>query len=126
MIDLDLIEQQCKGAIESGCGHLPVLECGNSVKLMEVISRLRSAESEIDELLSMLRQAEKDAARYKDEIEAAGFDIGNLSSKLERADSVIFEVERVLSERQKNGSFDCDDLLSEAQYYIDNHQGIKE
>lgn len=32
---------------------------------MEVISRLRSAESEIDELLSMLRQAEKDAARYR-------------------------------------------------------------
>ena len=78
------------------------------------------------ELITRLRKAEKDAARYKDEIEAAGFDIGNLSSKLERADSVIFEVERVLSERQKNGSFDCDDLLSEAQYYIDNHQGIKE
>ena len=78
------------------------------------------------ELLMRLSQAEKDAARYKDKIEAAGFDIGNLSSKLERADSVIFEVERVLSERHKNGSFDCDDLLSEAQYYIDNHQGIKE
>ena len=78
------------------------------------------------ELITRLRQAEKDAARYKNEVEAAKFDIGNLSSKLERADSVIFEVERVLSERQKNGSFDCDDLLSEAQYYIDNHQGIKE
>ena len=65
MIDLDKIEQQCKGAIENGYGHLPVLECGNAVKLMEVISRLRSAESEIDELLSMLRQAEKDAARYR-------------------------------------------------------------
>lgn len=24
MIDLDKIEQQCKGAIESGYGHLPV------------------------------------------------------------------------------------------------------
>ena len=65
MIDLDIIERQCKGAIENGYGHLPVVECGNAVKLMEVISRLRSAESEIDELLSMLRQAEKDAARYR-------------------------------------------------------------
>ena len=81
---------------------------------------------ECESLVSRLRQAEKDAARYKDAIEAAGFDIGNLSSKLERADSVIFEVEMVLSERQKNGSFDCDDLLSEAQYYINNHQGVKE
>ena len=81
---------------------------------------------ELKLLAERLISAEKDAARYKDEIEAAWFDIGNLSSKLERADSVIFEVERVLSERQKNGSFDCDDLLSEAQYYIDNHQGIKE
>lgn len=77
-------------------------------------------------LVERIIAAEKDAARYKDAIEAAGFDIGNLSSKLERADSVIFEVERVLSERQKNGSFDCDDLLSEAQYYINNHQGVKE
>ena len=81
---------------------------------------------ELKLLAERLISAEKDAARYKNEVEAAKFDIGNLSSKLERADSVIFEVERVLSERQKNGSFDCDDLLSEAQYYIDNHQGIKE
>ena len=65
MIDLDKIEQQCKGAIENGCGHLPVLGCGNAVKLMEVISRLRYAESETGAILSMLRQAEKDAARYR-------------------------------------------------------------
>ena len=65
MIDLDKIEQQCKGAIENGYGHLPVVECGNAVKLMEVVSRLRAAESEIDELLSMFRQSEKDAALYR-------------------------------------------------------------
>ena len=65
MIDLDKIEQQCKGAIENGYGHLPVLECGNAVKLMEVISRLRYAESETDAILSMLRHSEKDAARYR-------------------------------------------------------------
>lgn len=65
MIDLDKIEQQCKGAIENGYGHLPVVEYGNAVKLMEVVSRLRAAESEIDELLSMFRQSEKDAARYR-------------------------------------------------------------
>ena len=65
MIDLDKLEQQCKGAIENGYGHLPVLECGNAVKLMEVISRLRYAESETDVILSMLRQSEKDAARYR-------------------------------------------------------------
>ena len=65
MIDLDKIEQQCKGAIENGCGHLPVLGCGNAVKLMEVISRLRYAEAETGAILSMLRQSEKDAARYR-------------------------------------------------------------
>ena len=65
MIDLDKIERQCKGAIENGYGHLPVLECGNAVKLMEVISRIRYAESETDAILSMLRQSEKDAARYR-------------------------------------------------------------
>ena len=78
------------------------------------------------ELITRLRQAEKDASRYRDEIEAARFDIGNLSSKLERADSVIFEVERVLSGSQRNGIFEHKDLLSEAQYYIDKHQGVKE
>lgn len=65
MIDLDKIERQCKGAIENGYGHLPVLECGNAVKLMEVISRIRYAESETNAILSMLRQSEKDAARYR-------------------------------------------------------------
>ena len=65
MIDLDKIEQQCKGAIENGCGHLPVLGCGNAVKLMEVVSRLRYAEAETGAILSMLRQSEKDAARYR-------------------------------------------------------------
>ena len=109
MIDLDEYEEAIIFKQELECGG--VIAVGRD-DLLHIIDRLR--------------QAEKDAARYKDEIEAAGFDIGNLSSKLERADSVIFEVERVLSERQKNGSFDCDDLLSEAQYYIDNHQGIKE
>ena len=105
-------------------------------RLMQAFRADRPDEWTMDEFIGMaeqmhkeielLRQAEKDAERHKDEIEAAGFDIGNLSSKLERADSVIFEVERVLSERQKNGFFECDDLLSEAQYYIDNHQGVKE
>ena len=51
MIDLDKIEQQCKNAMQNGYGHLPVIECGNAVKVMELITRLR--------------QAEKDAARYR-------------------------------------------------------------
>ena len=93
---------------------------------IEMGSVIAVGRDDLINIIASLRQAEKDASRYKDAIEAAGFDIGNLSSKLERADSVIFEVERVLSERQKNGSFDCDDLLSEAQYYINNHQGVKE
>lgn len=76
-------------------------------------------------LVERIIAAEKDAARYKDDIESARFDIGNLSSKLERADSVISEVERVLSERQRNGDFSLDDLLSEAEYYINNHHGVK-
>ena len=79
MIDLDKIERQCKGAIENGYGHLPVLECGNAVKLMEVISRIRYAESETDAILSMLRHSEKDAARYRfmrdmsDEVDVSRF-----------------------------------------------------
>lgn len=112
MIDIDEIETICDFMIEEGMDYYPPAGCGTAAHIKELIARLR--------------QAEKDAERYKNEVEAARFDIGNLSSKLERADSVIFEVERVLSERQKNGSFDCDDLLSEAQYYIDKHQGIKE
>lgn len=105
-------------------------------RLMQAFRADRPSEWQIDEFICMaeqmnkeielLRQAEKDAARYRNEAEADKFDIGNLSSKLERADSVIFEVERVLSERQKNGFFECDDLLSEAQYYINKHQGVKE
>ena len=51
MIDLDKIEQQCKNAMQNGYGHLPVIECGNAVKVMELITRIR--------------QAEKDAARYR-------------------------------------------------------------
>ena len=76
MIDLDKIERQCKGAIENGYGHLPVLECGNAVKLMEVISRIRYAESETGAILSMLRQAEKDAARYRWIKENSQFGVG--------------------------------------------------
>ncbi|AFC22640.1 hypothetical protein [Aeromonas phage 51] len=76
MIDLDKIEQQCKGAIENGCGHLPVLGCGNAVKLMEVISRLRYAEAETGAILSMVRQAEKDAARYRWIKENSKFGVG--------------------------------------------------
>ena len=51
MIDLDKIEQQCKNAMQNGYGHLPVIECGNAVKVMELITRIR--------------KAEKDAARYR-------------------------------------------------------------
>ncbi|MGL4354118.1 MAG: hypothetical protein ACRCVV_14760 [Shewanella sp.] len=51
MIDLDSIEAQCKSSIANGYGHLPVIDCGNAVKVMELITRLR--------------QAEKDAARYR-------------------------------------------------------------
>lgn len=50
MIDLNVIEAQCKSSIANGYGHLPVIDCGNAVKVMELITRLR--------------QAEKDAARY--------------------------------------------------------------
>ena len=51
MIDLDKIEQQCKNAMQNGYGHLPVIECGNAVKVMELITRIR--------------KAEKDAERYR-------------------------------------------------------------
>lgn len=51
MIDIDKIESQCNAAIQNGYGHLPVIECGNAAKVLE--------------LISLLRQAEKDAARYR-------------------------------------------------------------
>lgn len=51
MIDLDELEAKCSMAISNGYGHLPVIDCGNAVKISELITRLR--------------QAEKDAARYR-------------------------------------------------------------
>lgn len=109
MIDLDKLQKVAERAAKIQAGKEQLFSADEVIAVFEKLS-----------------QTEKDAARYRDEIEAARFDIGNLSSKLERADSVIFEVERVLSESQRNGCFDCDDLLSEAQYYIDNNQGVKE
>lgn len=51
MIDIELVQNQCEAAIKNGYGHLPVIECGNAVKINELITRLR--------------EAEKDAARYR-------------------------------------------------------------
>lgn len=51
MIDVDKIEERCKSAMQNGYGHLPVIECGNAVK--------------ISELIGLLRQSEKDASRYR-------------------------------------------------------------
>lgn len=109
MIDIDKYEEAIIFKQE--------LECGGVIAV---------GRDDLLNIIDMLRQYEKDAARYNDDIESARFDIGNLSSKLERADSVISEVERVLSERQRNGDFSLDDLLSEAEYYINNHQGVKQ
>ena len=59
-------------SIEFYCGmsrEMKALKCSEMcVKtddMIELVSRLRYAESEIDAILSMLRQAEKDAARYR-------------------------------------------------------------
>ena len=41
-----------------------------------------------------------------------------LVKKLQTAESTLDEVERVLSEAQKNGNYDFDDLLAETQYCI--------
>lgn len=110
MIDLELIEQQCKGAIESGYGHLPVVECVNAVKLMEVISRLRSAESEIDELLSMLRQAEKDASRYRWLRESASTeDHGGFAYNFRLVDAI-----RYMPGAAPNETMDIDAAIDEA------------
>lgn len=51
MIDVEFVQNQCETAIKNGYGHLPVIECGNAVKINELITRLR--------------EAEKDAARYR-------------------------------------------------------------
>ena len=74
MIDLDKLESRCKKASRNGDGNHPVIASAESI--VELISRLRSAESEIDELLSMLRQAEKDAARYRWIKENSQFGVG--------------------------------------------------
>ena len=59
-------------SIEFYCGmsrEMKALKCSEMcVKtddMIELVSRLRYAESETDAILSMLRQAEKDAARYR-------------------------------------------------------------
>ena len=41
-----------------------------------------------------------------------------LVMKLDMAESVIFEVERVLSEMQRNGAFSLDDLVAEVEFCI--------
>ena len=110
MIDLDKIEQQCKGAIENGYGHLPVLECGNAVKLMEVISRLRYAESETDAILSMLRHSEKDAARYRWLRESASTENhGGLAYDFRLVDAI-----RYMPGATPNETMDIDDAIDEA------------
>ena len=63
MIDLDKLESRCKKASRNGDGKHPVIASAESI--MELISRIRYAESETGAVLSMLRQAEKDAARYR-------------------------------------------------------------
>jgi len=51
MIDLDKLESRCKEASRNGYGNHPVIECASAESIMELITRLR--------------QAEKDAARYR-------------------------------------------------------------
>ena len=52
MIDLDRIESRCKEASRNGYGKHPVIECASAESIMELTTRLR--------------QAEKDAARYRE------------------------------------------------------------
>ncbi len=51
MIDLDRLESRCKEASRNGYGKHPVIECASAESIMELITRLR--------------QAEIDAARYR-------------------------------------------------------------
>ena len=51
MIDLDKLESRCKEATRNGYGKHPVIECASAESLIE--------------LIAILRQAEKDAARYR-------------------------------------------------------------
>ena len=51
MIDLDKLESRCKEATRNGYGRHPVIECASAESLIE--------------LITLLRQAEKDAARYR-------------------------------------------------------------
>ena len=70
-------------SIEFYCGmsrEMKALKCSEMcVKtddMIELVSRLRYAESETDAILSMLRQAEKDAARYRWIKENSKFGVG--------------------------------------------------
>ena len=62
MIDLDKLESRCKKASRNGYGKHPVIECASAESIMELITRLR--------------QAEKDAARYRWIKENSQFGVG--------------------------------------------------
>ena len=63
MIDLDKLESRCKEASRNGYGKHPVIECASAESIMELITRLR--------------QAEKDAARYRWLRDESAFTHGN-------------------------------------------------
>ena len=62
MIDLDKLESRCKEATRNGYGKHPVIECASAESLIE--------------LIAILRQAEKDAARYRWIKENSKFGVG--------------------------------------------------
>lgn len=93
MIDLGKVERRCKEVIENGYGKHPVIECASAECVMELITRLR--------------QAEKDAERYR--------------SANERAESLISYIDCEVSELVKNDYSRCcelDGIATETGYYL--------
>lgn len=98
MIDLDVSERACDDLIEHGLGYLPPAGICNSVSIKELITRLR--------------QAEKDAARYRSVVSMLGeasemlqllsLSVSKVSERnMERIDAVLCEIDAELSQCSK-------------------------
>lgn len=85
MIDLDKLESRCKEASRNGYGKHPVIECASAESIMELITRLR--------------QAEKDAARYRwlKEVARHDYDIDDFfDGSCDRIDAKVDECIEVM------------------------------
>ncbi|MGL5397944.1 MAG: hypothetical protein ACRDBQ_22140 [Shewanella sp.] len=95
MIDLDRLEMDCKIAIANGSKYLPATKIDTANDMLELVARLR--------------QAEKDAARYRSAVSVLGeasemlqllsLSASNVSERnMERVEAVVCEIDAELSQ----------------------------